>query len=141
MANSLFATQKQENDWVYTPNQGALRCVPPAPLSRLAGYALAVDRNWYIDEVGDAISWAFCCWIGRGGGTGEIVSFVRQACGRRPFVFLIAWRSQQARSKTACSEVYANHGLSRVGTTPSRSGGGLWPAAAVETLARGAMVK
>jgi hypothetical protein len=40
--NSLFATQKQENDWVYTPNQGALRCVPPAPLSRLAGYALAV---------------------------------------------------------------------------------------------------
>ena len=41
--NSLFATQKQENDWVYTPNQGALRCVPPAPLSRLAGYALAVQ--------------------------------------------------------------------------------------------------
>ena len=40
--NSLFATQKQENDWVYTPNQGALRCVPPAPLSRLAGCALAV---------------------------------------------------------------------------------------------------
>jgi hypothetical protein len=40
--NSLFATQKQENDWVYTPNQGALRCVPPAPLSRLAGCAPAV---------------------------------------------------------------------------------------------------
>jgi hypothetical protein len=39
---SLFATQKQENDWANTPNQGALRCVPPAPLSRLAGYALAV---------------------------------------------------------------------------------------------------
>jgi hypothetical protein len=43
--NSLFATQKQENDWVYTPNQGALRCAPPAPLSRLAGYALAVNRT------------------------------------------------------------------------------------------------
>jgi hypothetical protein len=28
---SLFATQKQENDWAITPNQGALRCVPPAP--------------------------------------------------------------------------------------------------------------
>jgi hypothetical protein len=39
-----------DTDWVYTPNQvytpsqGALRCVPPAPLSRLAGYALAVLR-------------------------------------------------------------------------------------------------
>ena len=42
--NSLFATQKQENDWVYTPNQGALRCAPPAPLSRLAGCALAVQQ-------------------------------------------------------------------------------------------------
>jgi hypothetical protein len=60
--NSLFATQKQENDWVYTPNQGALRCVPPVPLSRLAGYALAVlllacyfgqkvDRNEMITRV------------------------------------------------------------------------------------------
>ena len=39
---SLFATQKQENDWVYTPNQGALRCAPPGPLSRLPGYPLAV---------------------------------------------------------------------------------------------------
>jgi hypothetical protein len=47
--NSLFATQKQENDWVYTPNQGALRCVRPAPLSRLAGYALAV---WFFRVVG-----------------------------------------------------------------------------------------
>ena len=48
--NSLFATQKQENDWVYTPNQGALRCVPPAPLSRLAGYALAVTDLEVIEE-------------------------------------------------------------------------------------------
>ena len=50
---NLFLRQKQEsvspligsgpkNDRVYTPNRGALRCVPPAPLSRLAGYALAV---------------------------------------------------------------------------------------------------
>ena len=66
-----------------------------------------------------------------GGGAGEIVSFVRQACGRRPFVFSIAWRCHHARSKTACSEGYAKYGLSRVGTTPSRSGGcgngPLWP--------------
>ena len=34
------------------------------------------------------------------GGAGEIVSFVHQACGRRPFVFSIAWRCQHARSKT-----------------------------------------
>jgi hypothetical protein len=27
---SLFATQKEENDWANTPNQGALRCVPAA---------------------------------------------------------------------------------------------------------------
>ena len=53
MAKSLFAEETgivspligsgPKNDWVYTPNRGALRCVPPAPLSRLAGYALAVD--------------------------------------------------------------------------------------------------
>jgi hypothetical protein len=50
--NSLFATQKQENDWVYTPNQGALRCVPPLPpsLSRLAGYALAPVASPARDE-------------------------------------------------------------------------------------------
>jgi hypothetical protein len=41
---TLFATQKQENDWVYTPNQAICAVPPPAPLSRLAGYALAVTR-------------------------------------------------------------------------------------------------
>jgi hypothetical protein len=45
MANFSFCDTETENDWVYTPNQGALRCVPPAPLSRLAGYALAVLRH------------------------------------------------------------------------------------------------
>ena len=55
MAKSLFAEETvivspligsgPKNDWVYTPNRGALRCVPPAPLSRLAGYALAVERE------------------------------------------------------------------------------------------------
>jgi hypothetical protein len=44
MAKFPFCDTKQENDWVYTPNQGALHCVPPVPLSRLAGYALAVRK-------------------------------------------------------------------------------------------------
>ena len=54
--NSLFATQKQENGWVYTPNQGALRCVPPAPLSRLAGHALAVGGVVHVVVAADLSS-------------------------------------------------------------------------------------
>jgi hypothetical protein len=61
----LFLRQKQENDWAKSPNEGALRCVTPAPLSRLAGYALAVDPG---------IGWQLVC-LGPGG-------FMRPACQR-----------------------------------------------------------
>jgi hypothetical protein len=53
MAKFSFCDTKQENDWVYTPNQGALRCVPPAPPSRVL---LGMLLLWHRFDNGAAVT-------------------------------------------------------------------------------------